>query len=144
MITVNIINKSDLPLPKYETTGSSGMDLKAYIDNKIIIQPFKRSLVPTGIHIELPLGYEAQVRARSGLAIKHGVTIINGIGTIDSDYRGEIMVPLINLGEREFHVNNGDRIAQLIICEYKKIIWLEASDLESTTRNENGFGSTGI
>lgn len=144
MLKVKIINKSNLPLPKYETDGASGMDLKANITSEIIIKPLKRSLIPTGIHIELPIGYEAQVRARSGLAIKHGITVINGVGTVDSDYRGEIMVPLINLGESDFSINNGDRIAQLIICEYKKVLWFEVKDLDLTGRNKNGFGSTGL
>ncbi|RKD28053.1 deoxyuridine 5'-triphosphate nucleotidohydrolase [Caminicella sporogenes] len=143
-MSVNIINKSDLPLPKYETEGASGMDLMANIDEKIILSPFKRVLVPTGLYIELPSHLEAQVRARSGLAIKYGVTVINGIGTIDSDYRGEIRVPLINLGEKDFIINKGDRIAQLIISEYVKVKWNLVEDLNHTDRGENGFGSTGI
>lgn len=144
MISVNIVNKSDLPLPYYKTEGSSGMDLMANISENLVLSPMKRALVPTGLYIELPSNYEAQVRARSGLAINHGVTVINGIGTIDSDYRGEIKVPLVNLGEWDFTIKKGDRIAQLVICEYSKVKWKILNELNATSRGKGGFGSTGI
>jgi len=144
MLSIKIINKSDLPLPKYKTLGSSGMDLMANINDTIVLPPLKRVLIPTGLYIQLPKDLEAQIRARSGLAIKYGITVINGIGTIDSDYRGEIKVPLINLGENDFVINKGDRIAQLVICQYVKINWKEVDTLNITTRGMNGFGSTGI
>lgn len=144
MLSIKIINKSDLPLPKYKTLGSSGMDLMANINDTIVLPPLKRVLIPTGLYIQLPKDLEAQIRARSGLAIKYGITVINGIGTIDSDYRGEIKVPLINLGENDFVINKGDRIAQMVICQYVKINWKEVDTLDITTRGMNGFGSTGI
>lgn len=144
MIEIKIVNKSNHLVPKYETTGSSGMDLRASITNAIKLSPFKRVLIPTGLFIELPLGYEAQIRARSGLSFKYGITVVNGIGTIDSDYRGEIKIPLINLGEEDYFINNGDRIAQLVICKYERVIWNEVRELKDTSRDTGGFGSTGI
>ncbi len=130
-------------VPKYETSGSAGMDLRAYITESITLKPFERQLIPTGLFIELPDGYEAQVRARSGLSIKHGITMINGIGTVDSDYRGELRVPVVNLGQEEYQINNGDRIAQMIINKYEKITWDKVEILDQTQRGEGGFGHTG-
>ena len=131
-------------LPAYETEGSAGMDLRAHIDNPIVILPGKKELVPTGLRIELPIGYEAQVRARSGLAAKHGIGLVNGIGTIDSDYRGEVKVCLINWGEEPFTVNNGDRIAQMVIAKYTKASINVVDSLSDTDRGEGGFGHTGV
>ncbi|MDK2917444.1 MAG: dUTP pyrophosphatase [Candidatus Petromonas sp.] len=144
MISVKIINKSDLSLPKYKTPGASGMDLMANTQKDIVLHPFERSLIPTGLYIEIPKGFEAQVRARSGLAINYGITVINGIGTIDSDYRGEIKVPLINLGEEDFIIKHGDRIAQLVISRFTKVAWNLVEKLTPTFRDTGGFGSTGI
>lgn len=140
---IKVVNKSDLPLPSYKTKGSSGMDLYANIDKPITIKPMERVLIPTGLYISIPAGYEAQVRARSGLAIKHGITLANGIGTIDSDYRGEIGVILINLGQEAYTINRGDRIAQLVIVKYERVEFELVSDLDSTERGEGGFGHTG-
>lgn len=131
-------------LPSYETDGSAGMDLKASLKEEIVLEPGRRVLVPTGIFIELPKGYEAQVRARSGLAVKQGIGLVNGVGTIDSDYRGEIKVPLINWGEETFIIRDGDRIAQMVVAKYERIIWEEAECLEETERGSGGFGHTGI
>ena len=133
-------------LPEYETGGSAGMDLKAFIpeEEPIILKPGKRAVVPTGIRIELPQGFEAQVRARSGLAAKHGISLVNGIGTIDSDYRGDIGVILINLGEEDFVINNGDRIAQMVIARYVRATLINVESLSDTDRGEGGFGSTGV
>ncbi len=137
------IKAERVPLPKYETQGSAGMDLRAAVDETIVIKPGERALVPTGIHIELPEGLEAQVRARSGLAVKHGIGLVNGVGTIDSDYRGEIKVPLINWGSSDFSIQYGDRIAQMIICKYERIRWESVDELLDTERGEGGFGHTG-
>ncbi len=142
MIEVKIVTKNG-EVPKYETTGSAGMDLRAMIDDPIVLEPGQRMLVPTGLFIELPLGYEAQVRARSGLAIKHGITLINAIGTVDSDYRGEIKVPLVNLGQESFKINNGERIAQMVITKYEQVNWTVVSELSETERGTGGFGHTG-
>ena len=131
-------------IPKYETEGAAGMDLRARIDAPVTILPGKRELVSTGLRIEIPIGYEAQVRARSGLAAKHGIGLVNGIGTIDSDYRGEIKVCLINWGEDPFVVNNGDRIAQMVIAKYVKANLDVVDSLSDTERGEGGFGHTGI
>ena len=134
---------SDLPLPKYMTDRSAGMDLFADIDDEIIINPMERILIPTGISIALPLGYEAQIRPRSGLAIKHGIALINSPGTIDADYRGEIMVIVVNLGDQPFSVLRGGRIAQMVIHEVSKVEWREQPTLDETVRGEGGFGHTG-
>lgn len=142
-MTVKIINQSNNPLPAYATEGSSGMDIRASINETVTLQPLERTLIPTGLFIELPEGVEAQVRPRSGLAIKQGITCLNTPGTIDADYRGEIKVILINLSNEMQSVQNGDRIAQLVIQRVEKINWLPAAELEQTTRNEGGFGSTG-
>ncbi|CUU05574.1 deoxyuridine 5'-triphosphate nucleotidohydrolase [Candidatus Kryptobacter tengchongensis] len=134
----------DLPLPRYATEGSAGMDLYADLDDEITIKPGEIVLIPTGIAIELPPGYEAQIRPRSGLAINHGITLLNTPGTIDSDYRGEIKIILINLGKKNFTVKRGDRIAQMIISKYAKVEWEETTELNSTKRGSGGFGHTGL
>lgn len=131
-------------LPSYETEGSAGMDIRAYIDEPITIAPGKRALIPTGLFMEIPAGFEVQIRARSGLAVKYGIGLTNGIGTIDSDYRGEIKVALINWGEEEFTVNNGDRIAQMVVCRYEKADLELADELSETDRGAGGFGHTGV
>ena len=140
---VKIINKSDHPLPNYETLESAGMDLRSNIKTDITLKPNQRAIVPTGIFIALPKGYEAQVRSRSGLAAKYGVTVLNSPGTIDADYRGEIGVILINLSENDFIIKNGDRIAQMVIAKHERAIWEECNDLSKTERGSGGFGSTG-
>ena len=131
-------------LPEYQSEHSSGMDLHACIDEPVTIQPGKRALIPTGLSIELPAGYESQIRSRSGLALKHGVTMANGVGTIDADYRGEYGVLLINLGDEPFTVEPNMRVAQLVIAQYEKIIWAESEQLSQTDRGSGGFGSTGL
>lgn len=141
---VKIVNNSPFRLPAYETKGSAGVDLQAYVENPIVLKPMERALVPTGISIELPEGYEAQVRARSGLAIKHGISLVNGIGTIDSDYRGEIKVILINLGDKEFTVNSGDRIAQMVFIKHEQAEFELVEELGTTERGAGGFGHTGV
>ncbi len=140
---VKIVNESGHPLPSYETIGSAGMDLRANLEDSIVLKPMERKLIPTGIFIEIPLGYECQIRPRSGLSIKHGITLINCVGTIDSDYRGEIKVPLVNLGSEEFSVENGMRIAQLILAKHEIIEWELDIKLNETERGKGGFGSTG-
>lgn len=144
MTNVLIINKSNNPLPNYATKGSSGLDLYAFLDNEITIEPMQRVLIPTGIYIQLDENYEAQIRPRSGLACKHGITVLNTPGTIDSDYRGEIKICLINLGDKPFVIKNGDKIAQMIISEYVKVNLVVTDKLEETQRNSGSFGSTGI
>ena len=131
-------------IPSYETDGSSGMDLAAYVEDDVTILPGKITVIKTGIYIELPFGYEAQVRARSGLAVKYGIGLVNGIGTIDSDYRGEIKVALINWGEEPVTIKNGDRIAQMVISRYEKAKFIESDALSETVRNHGGFGHTGV
>ena len=130
--------------PEYETQGSAGMDIRAHLDSSIELLPGKRALVPTGLFMEIPVGYEVQIRARSGLAVKYGIGLVNGIGTIDSDYRGEIKVPLINWGEEAFVINDGDRIAQMVVCKYEKAELVKVDELSETERGEGGFGHTGI
>lgn len=142
-LAVKIINRSAHPLPAYATSGSSGMDIRANITEPQVLKPMERTLVPTGLFIELPLGYEAQVRPRSGLAVKQGITCLNTPGTIDADYRGEIKVILINLSEEEQVIQPGDRIAQMVIQEIVQIHWLPVEELEVTERNAGGFGHTG-
>ncbi len=142
MIKVKIISDSGI-YPEYETEGSAGMDIRAYIDEPVIIKPGERKLIPTGLRIQLPACYEAQIRARSGLAIRNGITLINAIGTIDSDYRGEIKVGLVNLSDEDHVIENGDRIAQMVIAEYKRAVLEPAEDLEETERGSGGFGHTG-
>ncbi len=143
MMKMRIISKSGV-MPTYATEGASGMDLRAYTEEPIILQPMERLLVPTGIYVEIPQGYEGQVRARSGLAIKNGIGLVNSIGTIDSDYRGELRVPLINFGSEPFEIQNGDRIAQLVIAKYEKVEVELTEALNDTDRGEGGFGHTGI
>ena len=142
-VTIKIVNRSANPLPEYATRGSAGVDLRADLPDEIRIQPFQRVLVPTGLFIELPEGFEGQVRPRSGLAIKQGITCLNSPGTIDADYRGEIKIILINLSETEQVISPGDRIAQLIISPVSRASWIETVTLEVTDRNEGGFGHTG-
>jgi dUTP pyrophosphatase len=142
-MTVKIINQSTNPLPAYATEGSSGMDVRAFINETITLQPLERALIPTGLFIELPQGFEAQIRPRSGLAIKQGITCLNTPGTVDADYRGEIKIILINLSNEIQSVNNGDRIAQMVIQKVEKIDWQISVELEETERNAGGFGSTG-
>ena len=131
-------------LPTYATDGASGMDLRAFIDEPVILQPMERRLIPTGLFVQIPEGYEGQVRARSGLAIKHGIGLVNSIGTIDSDYRGELKIPVINFGNESFTINNGDRIAQLVIASYERVTPIVVSELDETDRGEDGFGHTGV
>lgn len=141
---VKIVKNNPFKLPAYETKGSAGVDLQAFIENPITLKPLERALVPTGISIELPEGYEAQVRARSGLAIKHGISLVNGIGTIDSDYRGEIKVILINLGDKDFAINSGDRIAQMVFIKHEQADFQLVEELNETERGSGGFGHTGV
>ena len=141
---INIINKSNHSLPNYETKASAGMDLRANLTDSIILKPLERAIVKTGLFIELPIGYEAQVRPRSGLAAKNGITVLNSPGTIDADYRGEIGVILVNLSNVPFVVENGERIAQLIISKHERAEWIEVQELNETSRGEGGFGSTGV
>ena len=131
-------------LPTYATDGASGMDLRAFIDEPVILQPMERRLIPTGLFVQMPEGYEGQVRARSGLAIKHGIGLVNSIGTIDSDYRGELKIPVINFGNESFTINNGDRIAQLVIASYERVTPIVVSEPDETDRGEGGFGHTGV
>ncbi len=142
-ITVNIINHSPNPLPSYATAGSSGMDLRAWLAETIVLQPMQRTAVPTGLYIELPEGYEAQIRPRSGLALKNGITCLNSPGTIDGDYRGEIKVILINLSNEEQKIQNGDRIAQMIVHSFSKVDWKNTVEINETERGTGGFGHTG-
>lgn len=142
-VNVKIVNKSRHQLPSYATVGSAGMDLKANISEPIALKPMERHLFPTGIYIQLPDGYEAQIRPRSGLAVKYGITVTNCIGTIDSDYTGEVGVSLINLSNETFVVHPGERIAQMVVAKYEKVTWNEVAVLDETERGDGGFGSTG-
>ena len=141
---IRIINKSKNTLPAYETAHAAGMDLRADLENTVLLKPFERKLIPTGLHIELPEGFEAQIRPRSGLAFKHGISIVNSPGTIDADYRGEIKVLLINLSNEVFEINTGDRIAQMIVASHEKVSWQEVEVLNETSRGAGGYGHTGI
>ena len=141
---IKIINHSDNPLPQYETAGSAGMDIRAFLENEVVLMPFERKLIPTGIAIELPEGYEAQLRPRSGLANKYGITLPNSPATIDSDYRGEIKVGLINLSSESYRIKNGDRIAQMVIARFEQVTFEQVELLSSTERGNGGFGSTGV
>jgi len=141
---VKIINTSTHAIPSYETIASAGMDLRAAIQESITLQPLERAIIKTGLFIELPIGYEAQVRPRSGLAAKKGITVLNAPGTIDADYRGEIGVILVNLSNDAFTVENGERIAQLVIAKHERAVWVEVESLSETVRGEGGFGSTGL
>lgn len=140
---VRIINKSKNSLPGYATALSAGMDLRANTDQPITLKPLERALVPTGIYIELPKGFEAQIRPRSGLAAKHGITVLNSPGTVDADYRGEIKVILVNLSNEDFVINDGERICQMVIAEHSQIEWIETDSLDETERGAGGFGHTG-
>jgi len=144
MTLCNIVNQSNNPLPCYSTEHSAGMDLRAFLPEPVVLQPLERALIPTGLFIEAPEGYEAQVRPRSGLAIKNGITVLNTPGTIDADYRGEVKVILINLSNEPFTIQNGDRIAQMIIAKYEKIAWTQVEKLSETVRGAGGFGSSGV
>ena len=144
MMQIKIINKSSHDLPNYETIASAGMDLRANIQEPITLKSLERTIVKTGLFIELPMGYEAQVRPRSGLAAKKGITVLNSPGTVDADYRGEIGVILVNLSQEDFVIENGERIAQLIIAKHERAEWIEVQELTETTRGEGGFGSTGV
>lgn len=144
MIRIKVINKGHQQLPAYATSQSAGMDLRANIDTPIVLQPMERRLIPTGLHIALPAGFEAQVRPRSGLALKHGLTVLNSPGTVDADYRGEIMVLLINLSSVPFTVNDGERIAQMVIARHEQATFVEVEELDETERGEGGYGHTGM
>lgn len=143
-MTIQIINKSKNTLPAYETAHAAGMDLKANLDEVLVLKPMQRLLVPTGIYIELPVGFEAQIRPRSGLAFKHGIGIVNSPGTVDADYRGEIKVLLINFSDVDFSINHGDRIAQMVIARHEKIDWQQVEVLGETLRGTGGYGHTGV
>lgn len=140
---IKIISKSGI-LPSYETPGSAGADIRAWISSPITLQPGERRLIPTGLYIELPPGVEAQVRARSGLSIRHGLSLVNGVGTVDSDYRGEWNIPVINLGQEPYTIQNGDRIAQVIFSQYIRGEFQPVSEIEKTERGDGGFGHTGL
>ena len=144
MLKIQIINKSGNALPNYETIASAGMDLRANVTETIILKPLERLLIPTGLFMELPIGYEAQIRPRSGLAFKHGITILNSPGTIDADYRGEVKILLVNLSSVEFEIKNGDRVAQMIVAKHEKVNWEEVDILSETVRGEGGYGHTGV
>lgn len=143
-MNIRIINRSKNNLPAYETAHSAGMDLRADLEATVQLKPMERRLIPTGLHIELPEGFEAQIRPRSGLAFKHGIGIVNSPGTVDADYRGEIKVLLINLSDEIFEVNTGDRIAQMIVASHEKVNWQEVEVLNETSRGTGGYGHTGI
>ena len=142
-VKIKIINKSDNPLPEYATSGSSGMDLRAFLKEDLIIKPLERVVIPTGLYVEIPDGYEIQIRARSGLALKHGLSLPNGIGTIDSDYRGELGVIIINLSKEEYTVKSGDKIAQMVLSKYEKIQLEQVDVLGESKRGSGGYGHTG-
>jgi len=142
-MTIRIINRSSNILPSYETAASAGMDLRASLDESIILRPMQRQLIPTGLSIELPVGYEAQIRPRSGLALKHGISILNTPGTIDADYRGEIKILLINFSDTDFQISDGDRIAQMIVASHAQVEWQEVELLTETARGSGGYGHTG-
>jgi len=143
-MTIQIINRSKNSLPAYETIHAAGMDLRADLETPVVLKPFERKLIPTGLHIELPEGFEAQIRPRSGLAYKHGISIVNSPGTIDADYRGEIKVLLINLSDTDFEINTGDRIAQMVVARHETVSWIEVEVLTETTRGTGGYGHTGV
>ena len=144
MCTVKIINQSSHPNPAYQTELSAGMDLHANLQEAVTLNPQERTLIPTGLFIELPKGYEAQVRPRSGLALKHGITVLNSPGTIDADYRGEIKVLLINHGQETFEIQNGERIAQMVVAQHAVVQWANTTELNVTERGDGGYGSTGL
>ncbi len=143
-IKVKIVNKSHHPLPAYATEASAGMDVRAFLQHPVVLQPMQRKLIPTGLYIQLPPGYECQIRPRSGLALKHGISLVNTPGTIDADYRGEIGVIVINLSDTPFVINDGERICQMVIKEYTHVDWIQAESLDTSERGEGGFGHTGL
>lgn len=143
-LQILIVNKSPHHLPEYQTTGSAGMDVRAWLEEPVVLQPMERKLIPTGLYMAIPAGFEAQIRPRSGLAIKRGLTLINTPGTIDSDYRGEIMVPMVNLSMEAQEIGDGERIAQMIVARYELVEWVETEELEETTRGPGGFGHSGV
>ncbi len=143
-MTIRIINKSDNSLPKYETEASAGMDIRANLLETIVLKPMERNLIPSGLFMELPIGFEAQIRPRSGLALKHGISILNSPGTIDADYRGEIKILLINFSDVDFEIKHGDRIAQMIIARHEQVNWEEVNVLAETVRGAGGYGHTGL
>lgn len=144
MTKIKVINKGRHPLPQYATPQSAGMDLRANIDSPVTLRPMERRLIPTGLFIALPVGYEAQVRPRSGLALKHGITVLNTPGTIDADYRGEVMVLLVNLSDKEFVVEDGERVAQMVVARHEQGQWVEVEELDATERGAGGYGHTGV
>ena len=141
---IKLVNKSHHPLPQYETQASAGVDLRAFVPNPIVLKPMERALIPTGLYLELPIGVEAQVRSRSGLALKKGISVLNAPGTVDADYRGEVGVILINLSQEDFTINDGDRIAQLVLARHERATFELVETLSDTQRGAGGFGSTGI
>ena len=144
MIKINVVNKGHQQLPAYATPQSAGMDLRANIEEPVVLHPMERKLIGTGLHIALPEGYEVQIRPRSGLALKHGITVLNSPGTVDADYRGEVMVLLINLSDKDFVVNDGERIAQMVIAKHEQGDFIEVEVLDETERGEGGYGHTGV
>lgn len=144
MVQVQIINKSPHQLPGYQTAGSSGMDLRAWLPEPVTLKPMERKLIPTGLYMALPVGYEAQIRPRSGMAIKRGLSMVNTPGTIDSDYRGEIMVAVINLSTEDQTIEDGERIAQMVVSKYETVLWEQTEELEETLRGAGGFGHSGV
>lgn len=144
MVKIKIVNKGQQPLPSYATAQSAGMDLRANIDAPITLRPMERQLIPTGLHIALPEGFEAQVRPRSGLALKHGITVLNTPGTIDADYRGELKVLLVNFSNTDFVINAGERVAQMVIARYEKVDFEQVIELDDTERGAGGYGHTGV
>lgn len=143
MLPIKVINKSKHALPEYATASSAGLDLRANLDSPVVLKPLERAMISTGLFIELPVGYEAQVRPRSGLAAKHGITVLNSPGTIDADYRGEIKVIAVNLSNADFSIENGERIAQLVVARHEQVEWIPAEELSGTHRGSGGFGHTG-
>tara|TARA_B110000037_G_C16995409_1_gene454864 strand:- start:267 stop:701 length:435 start_codon:yes stop_codon:yes gene_type:complete len=144
MIDLSIINKSNNPLPKYQTKQSAGLDLCAFLDEELILKPMDRKLIGTGLFIALPEGFEAMIRPRSGMAFKHGITVINSPGTIDADYRGEIKIALVNLSQENFTIKNGDRVAQMVVNKYEQVSFNLTDSLDDTERGEGGYGHTGV
>jgi dUTP pyrophosphatase len=141
---IRIVNTSKHPLPAYETSASAGMDLRASLNEAVVLKPLERALIPTGLYVEIPDGHEAQIRPRSGLAIKHGITLLNTPGTIDADYRGEVKIILVNLSNEPFTITDGERIAQMVIARHERAVWVETDELGVTARGAGGFGHTGV
>ena len=144
MLKIKVVNTGHQQLPAYATSQSAGMDLRANIDESVVLEPFERRLIPTGLHIALPVGFEAQIRPRSGLALKHGITVLNSPGTVDADYRGEVMVLLINLSQEEFVINDGERVAQMVIARHEQGLMELVDELDETERGTGGYGHTGV